>query len=150
MADQVLRQIERRFRETGSSDDEAAYLQSRVRAGDLDPTRLRLAARLGHPAAQRLVDDLVVGELIGRSSLSAHTASTWGWRTRPEDREALKLVAETVMRFPLDELRGRAGAKPGTKTYIRFLLRHLAPEVDRDEVTEAIRANLLAWALRRC
>ncbi|MBL4846492.1 MAG: hypothetical protein JKY65_13275, partial [Planctomycetes bacterium] len=45
MADQVLRQIERRFRETGSSDDEAAYLQSRVRAGDLDPTRLRLAAR---------------------------------------------------------------------------------------------------------
>ena len=114
---------------------------------ELDQTRLRFAARLGHPAAQQLCDDLVIGELIGRDSLSAHTASTWGWRIRSEDREALQVVAEAVTRFPLVEFRGRPGAKPGTKTYVRFLLRHLSPEVDRDEVTEAIRADLLAWAL---
>ncbi len=149
MTDQVLREAQRRARETGSVEDEAAYLRARVRAGDLDRTRLRLAARLGHSAARLLADDLAVSELIVRSQLSAHTPSRWGWRTRPEDRDALLVVAATVQRFRLVPFRGRPGGKPGTKSYVRYVLRHLSPEVDRDEVTETIRANLLTWALRR-
>lgn len=148
MADQALRRVERSFHGTGSTEDEAAHLQARLRAGDLDRTRLRLAARLGHPAARLLVDDLSIGELISDSHLSAYTASSWGWRSRhPQDRDALLVVAETVMRFPLVEFRGRPGAKPGTVTYVRFLMRHLSREVDRDEVGPTIRAELLAWAL---
>jgi len=149
MADQLLRDTQRRAQETGSVDDEAIYLRARLRAGDLDRARLRLAARLDHPAARLLVDDLTVGELIHDGHLSAHRASSWGWRTRPEDRDALLVVAETVKRFPLVPFRGQHRVKPSTKTFVRFLLRHLAPEVDRDEVTETIRRDLLAWALRR-
>ena len=147
MSDQLLRDAQRRARVSGSVEDEAAYLRARLRAGDLDRIRLRFAARLGHPAARLLVDDLTVGEIIHRAQLSAHRASRWGWRTRPEDQEALLVVTETLKRFPLLPYRGRPGAKPGTKTFIRLVLRHLNAEAERDEVTEAIREGLLEWAL---
>lgn len=147
MADSLLRESQRSAQETGSIHDLAAHLQARLRAGDLDRTRLQFAARLGHPAAKLLVDDLAVAEIITDSQLSPYTASSWGWRIRREDREALLVVAETVARYPLDPFRGRPGAKPGTVTYVRFLMRHLSRRVDRDEVTEAIRRDLLAWAL---
>lgn len=51
MSDERLRELERRFKETGSVEDEAAWLGERVRIGDLDEKRLRLAGYLGHPAA---------------------------------------------------------------------------------------------------
>ncbi len=50
MSDAVLRDLERRWRQTRSVDDEAAYLLRRVRAGDLSQPRLDLAAYCGHPA----------------------------------------------------------------------------------------------------
>ena len=46
MGDADLRELERRFRETGSVEDEAAYLLERVRVGELDPARLRIASDL--------------------------------------------------------------------------------------------------------
>ncbi len=52
MADEALRALERRFLETGSVTDEADYLKARVRAGDLAPQRLELAAALENPAAR--------------------------------------------------------------------------------------------------
>jgi hypothetical protein len=52
MAETRLRQLERRFRATGSVEDEAAYLQERVRVGDLGERSLELAAYLEHPAAR--------------------------------------------------------------------------------------------------
>lgn len=52
MADSDLRTLERRFRETGAVEDEAAWLRARVRAGTLDPDRLDLAAWLDHPGAR--------------------------------------------------------------------------------------------------
>ena len=45
MSDARLRELERRFKETGATEDEAALLLGRVRAGDLEPTRLDLAAQ---------------------------------------------------------------------------------------------------------
>ncbi|RMG10243.1 MAG: hypothetical protein D6731_17845 [Planctomycetota bacterium] len=74
MADQRLREAERRAQGAGCVRCEAAHLQARVRAGRLDRTWLRLAARLGHPAARLLVDDLTLGEFVCGSQLSAHTA----------------------------------------------------------------------------
>lgn len=50
MSDTVLRDLERRWRQTRSVDDEAAYLLGRVRAGAVSQQRLDLAAYCGHPA----------------------------------------------------------------------------------------------------
>lgn len=47
--DDALRELERRWRSTGAPADEQAWLRARVRAGKLDPWRLELAARCGHP-----------------------------------------------------------------------------------------------------
>jgi len=51
VSDADLREMERRFRETGSVEDEAAWLLERVRAGELEQNRLDLAACLGHEAS---------------------------------------------------------------------------------------------------
>jgi hypothetical protein len=48
MSDTKLRDLERRWRETGAVGDEAAYLLERVRVGDLSRQRLELAAYCGH------------------------------------------------------------------------------------------------------
>jgi hypothetical protein len=54
MSDERLRELERRWKETGSVEDEAKYLAERVRVGDLTNERLELAAYCGHQAAQRV------------------------------------------------------------------------------------------------
>lgn len=51
MSDQRLRELERRYRESGSPTDQAEWLLERVRVGDLEPSRLSAAARSGHPGA---------------------------------------------------------------------------------------------------
>jgi hypothetical protein len=50
-----LRELERRFKQSGSVEDEVAYLNARLRAGSLSHSRLLLAAALEHPAAKRIV-----------------------------------------------------------------------------------------------
>lgn len=52
MSDTKLRDLERRWRETGTVEDEAAYLLERVRVGDVTRERLELAAQCGHAAAR--------------------------------------------------------------------------------------------------
>jgi hypothetical protein len=54
-SDEKLRDLERTFRQTGSPDDEAAWLLERVRIGELTPERLELAAYCGHEAARRAI-----------------------------------------------------------------------------------------------
>lgn len=51
VSDADLRELERRFRETGSVEDEAAWLRARVKTGDLEQSKLELAAYCGHQAA---------------------------------------------------------------------------------------------------
>ncbi len=51
MSDERLREAERRWKESGSVEDEARYLLERVRAGTLTQERLELAAYCGHHAA---------------------------------------------------------------------------------------------------
>jgi hypothetical protein len=52
MSDERLRELERRWKETGSVDDEAKYLAERVRVGDLEKEMLELAAYCGHQGAR--------------------------------------------------------------------------------------------------
>lgn len=51
MTDEALRELERKFHETGSVADERRVLLERVRAGQLDAGRLEVAALFGHKAA---------------------------------------------------------------------------------------------------
>ncbi len=51
MTDSNLRELERRFRASGSVEDEAAWLRERVRVGELPQERLELAACLVHGIA---------------------------------------------------------------------------------------------------
>ena len=55
--DDQLRQLARRYQETGDLDDEVRWLRERVRAGALSDARVRLAAHLGHPAAVRVLGE---------------------------------------------------------------------------------------------
>lgn len=55
MADPGLRELERRWRQSGAPDDEARWLVARLRKGELDAGRLELAACCDHrPADQAL------------------------------------------------------------------------------------------------
>jgi hypothetical protein len=53
VADDRLRELERRWQQTGLVDDEAAFLSAAVRAGELTQDRADLAAYARHPAALR-------------------------------------------------------------------------------------------------
>jgi hypothetical protein len=54
VSDERLRELERRWKETGAVEDGAAWLRERVRVGDLTQERLELAAHCGHQAATTL------------------------------------------------------------------------------------------------
>ena len=53
MSDEKLRELERRWKETGGVEDEAAFLLERVRTGELTQERVAYAAALGHEPALR-------------------------------------------------------------------------------------------------
>ena len=57
MSDAALRALERRWRETGRDEDQAAWLRARLRAGALGTSQLALAAWCDHPAARSLARD---------------------------------------------------------------------------------------------
>jgi hypothetical protein len=65
VSDATLRALERRWRESGSVADEAAWLTARSRAGDLAREHLELAAYCGHAAARQAVGE---EETIARAS----------------------------------------------------------------------------------
>lgn len=57
MSDERLRELQRRWQETGAVEDGAALLRARLRAGTLTPERLALLAHLGEPAASLALGD---------------------------------------------------------------------------------------------
>ena len=57
MTDSHLRELERRFRASGSVEDEAAWLRARVQAGELEQSKLELAAYCGHAPAIRCLSE---------------------------------------------------------------------------------------------
>lgn len=53
MADRQTRQLERLWKCSGAPEEGVIYFRARMRAGDLSPDRLKLAAYLGDEAARR-------------------------------------------------------------------------------------------------
>ena len=100
MSDQQLRELERRFQESGSTQDEAALLRARVQVGQLDELALSLAAWLGCEAAQASLEwnrstpsaDEWVGRLgewgveaPARAALALATATFRSWEASATD-----------------------------------------------------------------
>jgi len=54
VTDADLRELERRFRATGSVEDESAWLRARVKAGELEQRQVTLAASFGHQGSELL------------------------------------------------------------------------------------------------
>ena len=73
MSDANLRELERRWRVTGSVEDEAAWLWARLQAGDLSEERLELSAYCGSKAACSQV------ESAGPESIEEWSAGLLRW-----------------------------------------------------------------------
>jgi hypothetical protein len=113
VGDERLRELERKWKSTRSVEDHAAYLQARVRAGDLEADRLELAAYCGHAAARAAVGARVVvpdefepwvlglsrfgREAVMRAGLTA--AEVWGFPFEVEE------VLDDVVGAVLEPLR---------------------------------------------
>ena len=77
MSDDKLRELERRWKETGSVEDEAAYLLERVRAGELTRERLELVAYCGHRGAAVAIGTVGLGGNSGDLEAWAKGLSQW-------------------------------------------------------------------------
>lgn len=87
MTDARLRQLERRWRESGAERDHARYLVERLRTGELSLERARLAAHLGEPAAREALglDD----EPADPGGQRAWAVALGSWRGQVAARAAL-------------------------------------------------------------
>lgn len=103
MANDSLTELEQRFRENGSVEDEAAWLRARLRAGEVSAEHARLAAALGDPAATRATDgsrgavardprslQLVFSSMPDTARARALVATGWAshWRRPAAERRA--------------------------------------------------------------
>lgn len=165
MSDARLRELERRWRETGASEDEASCLRERLRAGQLTPERLELAARCAHPAAR-----LVAGPEL--PLLEDLVAGLPAWGPEPAAIACLVVVALTdgshLARLPRDERlirvndheslrralqRGPRGAIEPTlsRQWGPQPLRRLVERIEQQADPAAVRARALraiaSWAL---
>jgi hypothetical protein len=88
MSDESLRELERRWKETDLPVDEAAFLTTRVRVGDLASDRLELAAYLWYPAARIALP----GANAGAPDLRTFVAGFARWGKDARVRAALALT----------------------------------------------------------
>ncbi len=97
MSDERLREVERRAREPGTPDDQAAWLVERLRMGRLTRRRLEAAAHCGHEGA-RLV--------LGTKPLPAPTRE-WARRlVEPGERELAVVALAAVARALFEHCAG--------------------------------------------
>ena len=111
MGDSRLRELERRWRDTASLDDEAAWLRERARSGDLLKSDLYFAARLGHTAAT-----IATGRKPGPEPdlfAGPHQPGRWAtpWRDgfrimRAAQRRVLDWWAEVAREMEPEQLHG--------------------------------------------
>lgn len=79
MTDSRLRELERRWKESGSTRDEAAFLLERARIGALSRRRLRLAALAGSTAAKAVLGGASSVKVLAGAELLPRLKS-WGLR----------------------------------------------------------------------
>ena len=124
MSDQKLRELERRWRETGSLEDEVSLLRERVRTGRLPLLRLQAAARLEYPPATTALDNQAAPSLeealtelgkeawvrLGRATLRAGLPDWDGVSADRRPHEALAIVNSWLTcRSARDQARRQAG-----------------------------------------
>ena len=129
MSDANLRELERRFRASGTVEDEAAWLLERARAAELEQSRVEMAAYLGHPAAllglgraqdgrpvEDWLDDLPGHrEFLQRFVLAGGAASLPAWhRDHPAWPDEHR--AREAARTPEDRARQAIFGRPASMT----------------------------------
>lgn len=124
MSDARLRELERRWQETGAAADEAALLRERLRAGALTWDALALEAYLGHAPAQLALDEPVEPVDFGpddpaaptRVGPAAEAAALWTRGLLAWGRETLaRALLVRALVHPLD------GAPPEWRALLRAL-----------------------------
>ena len=138
MSDGRLRDLERRFRSTGTTVDEAAWLAERVRVGELPAGRVELAALLGSEAARTILGAGPPPK-PWKAWLERAVRTTWppnhAWAALPTGWEVA--VRATVAL-------ARAIDAPRVETRMGWV-----PERERDQATQALEAAE-AWAACPC
>ena len=145
-----MRELERRWGETGASEDEAELLRERVRAGSLEPARLELAALLAHPGA-------VLACGLAPMELPPVPASEWAELERSQDvawlRELLERAGEAALLRAVAAVLARTmgvedPASPHARLAAQVDALALAPEDEQRRV--ALRAHRgCDWGLTR-
>jgi hypothetical protein len=109
MADQDLRALARRYRETDAPADGSAYLRAALRAGVVRPERVELAGVLGVPGAS---------EVAGVSALTSEDLEAWGqgfarraWLVDPGDAEPAVRLGLAAARAALERGEGALGRR---------------------------------------
>jgi hypothetical protein len=157
VSDNRLRELERRFRATGSVEDEANYLQQRVRLALVAPEALEAASYLGHPGAVRALgranethsrtgrlDD--VARMLDESQ-QRDWARRWGAHALTSlegvvlPRAGLRRIAERLAEGRIDP-----NFPSETVGDVLFLIESL-PDPQSGELLGAAIALLVAWLL---
>jgi hypothetical protein len=131
VTDERLRELEQRWKASGSPEDEAAYLLERVRTGDLEKEKLELAAYCGHEGARLALGDEAPVERGGRGK--GDSGRTKGARAR--SRRAKRIETWIV---------GLQSAFPEAASRVGLALATLAcqftpqPEQDQEIVRRAV------------
>lgn len=121
MADNRVRELEQRWRASGSTEDEAALLVERIRIGLLSSPRLCLAVYLGHEAAAR-------------------AAAALGYQTRPQRTTQLTTWVNGLRSF-------RASSQRVPRNDAREPRRRSAPERLLREEEEGFYLRIVLGAL---
>jgi hypothetical protein len=111
MADAALRELERRWRESGADEDRARWLAGRARAGELTATRLALAAHAGDVAAR-----LALGP---DGPPVVHDLTAWAHALAPWGSEALARAALAAARAALPPLMRGSNPNPELPRLLR-------------------------------
>jgi hypothetical protein len=99
VSDERLREAERRWRASAAVEDEVALLRERLRVGQLDESRLRLAAGLEHPAASVLAPaPQVLVALVERRTRTVLGERSTRWDVRPAARARWTFGEEALRR----------------------------------------------------
>jgi hypothetical protein len=149
VSDTLLRELERRWRETRSQDDEARYLRAMLRAGELSAARLVLAVHLGSAAAaQALGEDAPLVPADHDEWLEvvwAVSGDCPGARLRAA-LAAARLAFSSWVRSSDPEAYGAAGEAPGTAD-VRELFESILAWLEQPDGERAVAVSVARAAV---
>lgn len=160
MSDVFLRQLERKWRETGALEDEAALLAQRLRVGQVSIGSLRLLAYLQHEAAKRVLVSECPTERLPRLELAGQPPvriQQWvlGFADVCDPSDRLRVAERCIVALTRAGLHVRG---PGDEAMVRdmpwaVMLRpasicwSLVQRGQEDRVRTVIREGLVPWLL---